>query len=355
MELFFQILLVILLIFINAYFVASELALISIRRTRIEELAAKGNKTARKIRKALKHLDRYISATQFGITVISILLGWIGEPIIADLVEKFLYILPRHLATMTSHAIAVVIGFILITFIDIIFGELLPKNIALQRTERISFITITPLIVFAKIFQPFIAILTSTSSFLLRLLGFSGTVKTQLSHSEDEIKIILSQSAQSGEIERGEAEMVYKVFKIADLPVSSIMIPKTEIIAFDVSRKLIDIVEELKTNSHSRFPVYDKSLDTILGFFHVKDIYKTVLRENDEKRLSDTSIIREIIRVPLTRRVDDLILEMRKKRIHLALVVDKKDKTAGIVTLEDLLESIVGEIQDEFEKPVKIS
>lgn len=353
MEIFFQILLVVLLISINAYFVASELALISIRRTRIEELAAKGNKTAKKIKKALKHIDRYISATQFGITIISILLGWIGEPIVANIVEKLLSTLPEHIATVTANAIAVITGFIIITFVDIIFGELLPKNIALQKTERISFLTITPLIVFTRIFQPFIAVLTLTSNFLLKLLGFSGTVKRQLSHSEDEIKIILSQSAQSGQIERGEAEMVYKVFKIADLPVSSIMIPKKEIVGFEVSSKLTNIIEELQKNSHSRFPVYDKSLDKIIGFIHVKDIYKTVLNNEDQKILSDTAIIREVIRVPQTKRVDDLILEMRKKRIHLALVTDKRDKTLGIVTLEDLLESIVGEIQDEFEKPEK--
>jgi CBS domain containing-hemolysin-like protein len=339
MELFFQILLVILLIFINAYFVAAELALISTRRTRIEELVKKGNKTARKIHKALKNLDKFISATQFGITIVSILLGWLGEPIIANIIENFLFLLPNRFAIITAHTLAVILGFILITFVDIIFGELVPKNIALQKTERISFITITPLIVFVKIFQPFIAFLTVSS----------GT-KKQLAYSEDEIKIILSQSAQSGEIEKGEAEMVYKVFRIADLPVESIMIQKNDIVAFDVHRRLINIIDDLKTNSHSRFLVYNKSLDNVVGFIHVKDVYKIILEENDIKRLTDTSIIREIIRVPQTKRVDDLILEMQKKRIHFALVVDKKDKTVGIVTLEDLLESIVGEIQDEFEK-----
>lgn len=352
MNLFFQILLVILLIFINAYFVASELALVSIRRTRIEELVKKGNKTARKINKALKHIDRYISATQFGITVISILLGWIGEPIVATLIEKLLFMFPEHLATMTANAIAVVIGFILITFIDIIFGELLPKNIALQRTERVAFLVITPLTIFAQIFRPFIGILTITSNVLLKMLGFSQTAKRQVTHSEDEIKIILSQSAQSGQIERGEAEMVYKVFKIADLPVQSIMIPKQDIVAFSVSKKINDILIELKQNSHSRFPVYFKSLNNIIGFVHVKDIYKLVIEPHENITLSETAIVRQIIRVPETRRVDDLILEMRKKRIHLALVLDKKERTVGIVTLEDLLESIVGDIEDEFE-PIK--
>lgn len=352
MELFFQIFLVLLLICINAYFVAAEMALISIRRTRVEELVRKKNKTAKKIQSALKHLDKFISATQFGITIISILLGWIGEPILANLIEKFLFLLPNHLAIITAHTIAVILGFIFITFIDIIFGELVPKNIALQRTERISFITITPLTIFVQIFQPFIIFLTASSNFILKLFGFSETAKRQLIHSEDEIKIILSQSVQSGEIEQREAEMVYKVFKIADLPVESIMIQKSDIIAFDVSRQLTDIIEDLKTYSHSRFLVYNKSIDNTIGFIHVKDIYKTVLHENEKKRLSDTAIIRELIRVSQTRRVDDLILDMRKKRIHLALVVDKKEKTVGIVTLEDLLESIVGEIQDEFEKPV---
>ncbi|HSW97416.1 MAG TPA: hemolysin family protein [Candidatus Saccharimonadales bacterium] len=353
MELLFQILLVFLLIFINAYFVASELALVSIRRTRIEELVKKGNKTARKINKALRHLDRYISATQFGITVISILLGWIGEPIMAELIEKILFILPKHLATITAHTFAVILGFILITFIDIVFGELLPKNIALQRTERIAFIAITPLTIFTKTFSPFISVLTNSSNFLLKLMGFSDYAKKQISHSEDEIKIILSQSAQSGQIERGEAEMVYKVFKIADLPVHAIMISKEDIVAFDVSEGVNDIIKELQNNSHSRFPIYNKTINNVIGFLHVKDIYKLALQPHENISLSETSIIREIIRVPETKRVDDLILEMRKKRIHLALVVDKKDKTVGIVTLEDLLESIVGEIQDEFEKPIK--
>src|SRR5258708_1650211 len=288
MQFFFQILLIVLLIFINGYFVASELALVSIRRTRIEELVKKGNKTARKIRKALRHLDRFISATQFGITVISILLGWIGEPIIANIIEKILFLLPTHFAIITAHTLAVIVGFVLITFIDIIFGELIPKNIALQQTERIALMTIFPLTVFAKVFQPFIIILTSSSNFLLKLFGFSETAKKQLIHSEDEIKIILSQSALSGAIERGEAEMVYKVFKIADLPVESIMIPKQEIVAFDVTQKINEIVDELRKKSHSRFPIYNKSLDKIIGFIHVKDIYKLALQQHHNDTLSDT-------------------------------------------------------------------
>lgn len=327
MDTIFQVILIILLIFINGYFVASEMALVSIRKTRIDELVKNKNITAKLLQKSLKHIDKFISATQLGVTLVSLILGWIGEPFTANIVQSFLKFLPATVSTFTAHIIAVIIAFMIITYIDIVFGELVPKNIALQRTERISFITIKPLVLFSKLFQPFIVILTTSSNSILKLIGLSPTVQRQFIHSEDEIKIILSQSAQSGTIEKAEAEMVNKVFRIADLPVESIMVPCNEVVAFAVSAKLSTIVEALKHNSHSRFPIYSKTINDVIGFIHVKDVYKEAMQRKEDVALVHTAIVRKIIRVDRGTRVDDTIIEMRKRRIHLALVTDKREKT----------------------------
>lgn len=352
MEIIPQLLLVLFLVFLNGFFVASEFALVAVRRTRIDELARKGNRAAKLVQSSLADLETYISATQLGITLASLALGWIGEPVIAHFIEPYFGFLPREAAFVSAHTLAVAIAFAIITFFHIVSGELVPKSIALQRAERTSLYIVAPLAFFAKLFKPFIYVLNGAGILVLKAIGFTGPAGHQLVHSEEELKMLLSQSGQEGAINQEEVEMVYNVFKLGDIPVKQIMVPRTDVIAFNVATTVKELVKRIERNIHSRFPVYEHSIDTIIGFVHVKDIYKEALKGEVDKKLSQTNLIREIISVPETKRADEVLLDMRKKRIHLAVVSDEYGGTAGIVTLEDVIESLVGEIQDEFEQPL---
>ena len=353
METVFQLALVFLLVLLNGYFVASEFALVAVRKTRIDELVKKGaSPTAKLVQSALSDLDRFISATQLGITIASLALGWIGEPAIAHSLEPLLAtFLPVGAAFISAHTIAIIIAFTIITFLHIVLGELAPKTIALQRSETTSLWIIAPLTVFSKLFSPFIWILNNSGSFVLRTFGFTPASGHHLVHSEEEIRAILDQSVEGGTIPRKEAEMVYRVFRFCDTQVEQIMVPRTDIIALDIKSTLKEMEEEVREHPHSRFPIYDESVDTVVGFVHIKDIYREILKSGKETHLSATGLMRKIIDVPETTRIDDLLLQMRKRRVHIAIISDEYGGTAGMVTLEDVLESLVGEIQDEFEQP----
>lgn len=352
MEFVFQIILVIVLVFLNGFFVASEFALVGVRRTRIDELVKKGNATAKLVQKALVSLDSYISATQLGITLASLGLGWVGEPAIAHFIEPQLtHYLSANIAFLTAHTLSVIIAFSFITFLHIVLGELAPKTVALQRAEVTSMFIIIPLTAFVSIFRPFIWVLNEAGSFVVRLAGLKPPSGHQLVHSEEEIKMILSQSEESGLIPEREVEMVYNIFKLGDISVKQIMIPKTDIVAFNVATPLKDVIKSIKKHPHNRFPVYENSIDTMTGFIHVKDIYQEVLKTDEDepnsstsKKISQTDIIRQIITVPESKRVDQVLVDMKKKRIHMAIVNDEYGGTLGLVTLEDVIESVIGEI-----------
>lgn len=353
MESIVQIITVVLLVFLNGFFVASEFALVAVRKTKVAELVKKGNKAALILEKALEDLDSFISATQLGITLASLGLGWMGEPAIAKTIMPLLSFLPKSLIFISAHTIAGIVAFTIITFLHIVLGELVPKTIALQRSEATSLILIFPLTIFVKIFWPFIVVLNSAGSMFLRLFGFSAPKEHQLVHSEEEIKMILDQSLKGGVIPKDEVEMVRNVFRLGDIPISSIMIPRTDIVAFDLNTKLNVVIDKLEKNLHSRYPIYKKTIDVIVGFVHVKDIYKVVLKSSDNKKLVETNLIRNIIHVPEGKKADDVLVDMRNNRVHLAVVNDEYGGTAGIATLEDIIESLVGEIQDEFDYPQK--
>lgn len=367
MELIFQLGLVLLLVFLNGFFVASEFALVAVRKTRIDVLVKKGNKTAKLVQKSIAELDTFISATQLGITLASLALGWIGEPAIAHFLEPMLHnFLPQSAAVFTSHSVAVVIAFTIITFLHIVLGELAPKTIALQKAETTSLFIIAPLTIFATIFKPFIWALNEVGGLVLRLVGFSAPSGHQLVHSEEEIKMILAQSASEGALEKNEVEMVYSVLKLGDIPVSKVMIPRTKIIAFEKGVPISKIIQTTQKHQHSRFPIYKDTIDSIVGFLHIKDIYshliadnkglslkdiyETFIRSKGEKTLSQLKIIRNIPHVKITDRIDDVLILLRAKRVHIAVVDDEDGGTAGLVALEDVVEKLVGEIGDEFDE-----
>lgn len=353
MEFLFQIGLVILLVLLNGYFVASEFSLVSVRKTRISELAKKGSRRAKLLQGALQELDNYISATQLGITIASLALGWIGEPALAHFLEPLFNFLPQSISSITAHTISVAVAFTIITVLHIVLGELAPKSIALQRAEATSLTIITPLIIFSKVFQPFIWVLNGAGQLVVRMIGLRPVDPHDSVHSEDEIKSLLTQSGAGGIIPTKEVEMVYNVFQLGDIPVKTIMVPRTEVLAFDVITPIDEITKKIENHPHSRFPIYDKSVDSIIGFIHVKDLYRELLKNPKNTKLNKLSIIRETITVPEMKKIDKVLQDMRKKRIHLAVVNDEYGGTAGIITLEDILESLVGEIQDEFDEPIK--
>lgn len=350
MEFLFQLGLVLLLVLLNGYFVASEFALVAVRKTRIDELTRKGNVRARVLQKALHNLDSYISATQLGITLASLALGWAGEPAIAHFLNPFFTFLPSDAAFFTSHTLSAIVAFSIITFLHIVLGELTPKSVALQRSETVALLVITPLLVFMKVFWPFIWFLNNAGQLVLKVFKLPMPSTRQLVHSEEEVRMILSQSALEGVIPSKEVEMVYNVFQLGDTPVKYVMIPRTDILAFNIAMSLKDIIKRIEKYPHSRFPVYENTIDSIIGFVHVKDIYRELLKSGESMKLSQLDITRAIISVPEVKKIDAVLQDMRRKRIHIAVVNDEYGGTSGIVTLEDIIESLVGEIEDEFEE-----
>lgn len=358
MEFIFQLLLVFLLVLLNGYFVAAEFALVAVRRTRINELVNKGNPSAKLVQKALSNLDSYISATQLGITLASLGLGWIGEPAIAHFIEPLLNsYFSSAAAIITAHSLAVILAFSAITFLHIVLGELAPKTIALQRAESTSLFIIIPLIAFTQVLKPFIWLLNNAGNLVVKSIGLKPPKRHQLVHSEEEIKMILAQSSEGGVIPQKEAEMVRNIFKLGDTNIKQIMTTKKNMIAFDIDISLTDLLDKASENIHSRFPVYKGSINNIIGFIHVKDLYQQAVdpigeiafEEESKKKLSELDIVRDIIFVPENQKADRVLVLMRKKRVHMAIVRNNAAKTQGLVTLEDVVEDVVGEIEDEFE------
>jgi putative hemolysin len=366
-ELVFKLGIVLLLVFLNGFFVASEFALVAVRKTRIDELVRKGNRAAKLVQGSIDKLDTFISATQLGITLASLALGWIGEPAIAHFLEPIIdNYLPSNISIISSHGLAITIAFAFITFLHIVFGELAPKTIALQKAEATSLLLIAPLSLFTAVFKPFIWILNGAGNLVLKIVGFSAPSGHQLVHSEEEIKMILAQSAEEGALKKEEVEMVYSALKLGDIPVRKIMIPRTKIIAFEKNTPISRIIKSTQRHPHSRFPVYENTIDSIVGFVHIKDIYnslvsasklssvrdiyKNFLRVNREKSLDKFRIIRKIPHVKEKDGIDEVMGLLRKKRVHIAVVDDEHGGTAGLVALEDVVENLVGEIKDEFDE-----
>ncbi len=352
MDVIFQLILILVLILLNGFFVASEVSLIAVRRSRIDELAKKGNTAARLVQQSLNKITIYISATQLGITLASLALGWIGEPTLAHILEPLFGFLPTTIGILSAHTIAIFIGFLLITFLHIVVGELVPKTITLRRAESVSLLLIPPLTFFTTLFMPFIWVLNWSGMGITKLLRSPASEKDSV-YTEEEVKMILFQSGEKGKIPKKEVEMVYNVFRLGDTSVSQIMVPRADVIAFDMNTSLQNVIKKVQAHTFSRFPVYNETIETIVGFVHVKDIYKTAFGERKkEKKLSQTGIIRDILTIPQTKTAHEVLREMQKRQIHISVVLDEYGGTAGIVTLEDVLESVVGEIQDEFDKPL---
>lgn len=338
-----------LLVLANGFFVAAEFSLVSVRRTRVAELAAQGNLSAEAVQEAIQNPDRVIAATQLGITLASLGLGWIGEPAVAHLIQPVVNLFPPAAQSGISHTISAVLAFILITFLHVVVGELAPKSIALQNPENTSLFVARPTLWTEKIFKPAIWLLNGAGNSLLRMVKVQPASGHQLVHSVEELKMLVTASAEGGAVQKDESEMLHAVFALRMLVVRQVMIPRTEIVGVEADLPLSEIINLISESTYTKFPVYEDSLDQILGVVHVKELLHA-LSNPDHQRYVARDFARQALFVPDMMSVSNLLREFRDNRQHIAIVMDEYGGTAGLVTLEDLLEEIVGEISDPFDQ-----
>jgi putative hemolysin len=336
------------LVLANGFFVAAEYSLVSVRRTRIDELAEHGNRIARLVQRAKADPNRFISATQLGVTMTSLALGWVAEPTLAPLIRPLFDFLPAGGAVITSHLVAGVIAYFIITLLHIVLGEQVPKMLALQRSEATILTTVGPMSWLSFLFRPMIALLYWLTNAVLKLLGLKWEGEHSLVYTENELKMLVTASQEKGVIEESEQELIVRVFGFADVHADEVMVPRTEMEALPATATQAEVTEAVARSGHARYPVYGEDLDDIIGVFHVKDIYRFQARGRpgafNLRRMVRTPLI-----VPAPMPLDELLAMMKKQRTHVAIVLDEYGGTAGMVTLEDVLERIVGDVRDEFE------
>lgn len=351
-----KLLLVIFLVFANGFFVAAEFALVAVRKSRIEALANEGNAAAERVRKLLDNLNAYISATQLGITLASLGLGWVGEPAIAALLDPVLIRIAEAtgLAFLASgavlHSISFAIAFSIITFLHIVFGELAPKTAALELSEKVSMLIALPLQIFYRIFNYPIRLLDWTGTKTVRLFGLHPSGEHGSSYTEDEIRQLVNVSHASGHLNAEERRLINRVFEFSDTTVREAMIPRTEILAIPASSSLDQIAKAFREHGYSRLPVYGDSLDDMRGVLHGKDIMQYLLVKPRMFKLE--RVLKKPYYVVDTARLEDVLRQMQKEKFHFGFVVDEHGGVEGIITLEDLLEEIVGDISDEHDEEV---
>jgi CBS domain containing-hemolysin-like protein len=339
MSLLFELLAVAALILLNAFFVAAEYGLVTSRRTRIEELSHEGNRRATRVLVLVSDPPRFIAAMQLGVTLTSLGIGALGE-----------HALTRLFDPVMATALAVVIAYLILTFFHVVIGELVPKGIALGHSEATALAVAAPVRAFFAVFRPLIWVLQSATNFVLGLLGLEPPGGETEVHSEAELKMLLNVSTERGEIEEGEQEMLYKVFDFADKEASDVMVPRPEVVALSVDLPPEECLQAVMDSPYTRYPVYRGSLDDIVGILHVRDLFGALV-----DRGIAAVVVEELVRpayvVPETKDLAALLTEFRRTNQHMAIVVDEYGGMEGIVTLEDLLEEIVGEIEDEFDLP----
>ena len=335
-----------LLVAANGFFVASEFALVGARRTRLEALARAGNRRAKLAASAIHRLDHYISGTQLGITLASLALGWVGESTIAAIIVTIFDGFPAPFDFLATHVVATILAFALITFMHIVLGELAPKSLALLFPEAVSMWTAGPLILFSRALTPFIVFLNGTANLLLRLFGLSAPHDMERVHRPEELQMLLTQTYEHGLLREEPVEMIRGVFGLSETTATDVMTPRTEVIGVPAEWTVADAAAFILGEGHSRFPVFEESIDHIVGVVLARDVWRAQTQGVADLR----SIMRPGLFVPDTKPVESLLREMRRERAHLAVVVDEFGGTAGIVTIEDVMEEIVGEIEDELDE-----
>jgi putative hemolysin len=338
--LFLQLLAVVGLLLLNAFFVAAEYALVTARRTRITELRDQGSRRARVVLRITQNPARFIAAMQLGVTITSLGVGAVGEPVFARIFDP----IP---AAIVSYGLA----FLIITYLHVVIGELIPKGLALGHSDTVALAVSTPVSWFFVVFKPLIWVLEKSSDLALRLLGLEPPGADRgAPYSEAELKMLLSRSTESGELERQEQEMLYKVFDFADKEVADVMVPRPEVVALSIDLPPEECLAAVIDSPFTRYPVYRETLDNVVGVLHVRDLFSALV-DRGIANVRVEQILREPYIVPETKDLAAMLTEFRRTNQHMAIVVDEYGAMQGIVTLEDLLEEIVGEIEDEFDLP----
>jgi len=346
-SIFFNLFVIALLLFSNGFFVAAEFSMVSVRKTRITQLTNEGNLSAKVVLEALKDLDSFIAAVQLGVTISSLGLGWVGEATLARMLTPLFDFLPHNLQLVTTHTISTTFAFALITVLHVVIGELMPKSIALQYPERTSLLIALPMKLITKIFSPLIFVLNGLGAFLLRLIKIPATQTSHLAHSTEELNMLINASYNEGVLNETEKDLLHNVFKFSDLTAKQVMIPRTDMACISSDITFDELNKVATENQYTRYPVYEENLDHISGIIHVKDLYSILLKK---EVFSVEKVLRPVFLVPETITMDNLLREFQKRQSQIAIVIDEFGGTSGIITLEDVLEEIFGEVQDEFDE-----
>ena len=339
MSLAFELLAVAALLLLNAFFVAAEYSLVTARRTRLRELAEQGSRRARLVLRLVSTPPRFIAAMQLGVTATSLGIGALGEPVLA-----------RVFDSLIATVVAFTLAFLIVTFLHVVIGELIPKGIALSYSDRVALAVSAPVRVFFFVFMPLIWVLQRSSELALALLGMKSPEAGTPPLSEAELRMLLESSSEHGQIEKEETEMLYKVFDFADKEASDVMVPRPEVVALSIDLPAAECLAAVVDSPFTRYPVYRKTLENIIGILHVRDIF-SAMNEVGIERVDIEALLREPHLVPETKDLAALLADFRRTGQHMAIVVDEYGGMEGIATLEDLLEEIVGEIEDEFDLP----
>ncbi|WP_026888599.1 hemolysin family protein [Clostridium beijerinckii] len=338
-----NVIIVILLVFMNGFFVATEFAMVKVRKSRIETLAIDGNKNAKHTLKVVKDLNSYLSACQLGITLASLGLGWVGEPAFAEMLRPLINLF--NLPEITLHSISVVLGFSIITGLHIVLGELAPKSLAIINTENIAMYTALPLIAFYRLTYPIMWTFNHSTNLVLKIFGISQMDEQEAAHTDEEIKLLVEDSYKHGLIDQTELTFVDNIFDFSEKTVRDIMIPRTDMACIFIEDTFEEIINYALEEQLTRYPICKDSKDNVIGFIHIKDLYKLKFEGNENIE----GIIREIKFVPESLSIGELFKTFKKEKAQMAIIIDEFGGTAGLVTTEDILEEIVGEIQDEFD------
>ncbi|MGJ3193469.1 hemolysin family protein [Peribacillus frigoritolerans] len=344
-----NLILIVILIALTAFFVATEFAIVKVRMSKIDQLIAEKKKGAVAAKRVVSHLDEYLSACQLGITVTALGLGWLGEPTVEKLLNPLF--LKFDLAESVSHILSFGIAFALVTFLHVVVGELAPKTVAIQKAEAVTLAFAVPIIWFYRIMYPFIWFLNGSARLLVGIFGLKPASEHEVAHSEEELRILLSESFKSGEINKNELKYVNNIFEFDERIAREIMVPRTEIISISLTDTINDVMKVVNTENYTRYPVEDGDKDNIVGFINIKEYLTAIMtNENRNKEVELKTFINPVIRVIESIPIHDLLVKMQKDRTHIALLLDEYGGTSGLVTVEDILEEIVGEIRDEFDE-----
>jgi CBS domain containing-hemolysin-like protein len=346
-----RLLAIILLVLLNAFFVGAEFALVRSRRTRLEAMVRSGDRLARFAVRASSNISRILSASQLGVTLASLGLGWVAESAVGEVFEHLFANLPFAVEVSMRLTLAATVALVLVTYLHVVFGELVPKAAALNHPEALARWLAPPLLFFAWITTPFTYFLNRSSQVILRALGQEKAGSEEAVHSPEEIRLLVEQSQESGQMQAHDADLIDAVFEFSEKNAREVMTPRTELVALPVEATLSEVLGVVQESGLSRYPVYDESIDNIIGVVLAKDLLKLLAPRANTDAFDLPSIMRPVHVIPGSREVEEVLADFKRLKEHMAVVLDEYGGTAGVVTMEDLLEEIVGEILDEYDTP----